>query len=74
MLGFRYRDDLHTGQMSGESASAEALEEGDDERRKVCRWACSSPPSSPGRRGATAPLRWAARDMAAGCYSELPVT
>ena len=38
MFGFRYRDDLHTGQMSGGSASVGALEEG-DERRREWRWA-----------------------------------
>ena len=73
MFGFRYRDDLHTGQMSGESASVGALEDG-DERRMVCRWACSSPPSSPGRRGTFAPLRWAVRDMVAACFSQSLVT
>lgn len=66
MFGFRYRDDLHTGQMSGERASVGGLEEG-EERRSVCRSVWSSPASSRGRAGAMAPLRWAARDMVAGC-------
>lgn len=58
MFGFRYRDDLQTGQMSEDLSVDVGVC-----RLRLERWACSSPPSSARRLEGVAPPRCAARDM-----------
>ena len=61
MFGFKYREDLQTGQMSEAEAMLVLGEEMLRDRRPEERG--DSPPSSPRRFVGVAPMRCAARDM-----------